>query len=165
MTYPVLEQELIHCLTTRGHSAPFYNLVHTCVSSFYLFSFVFLSCISFLILLSIISPVLLIHLQFLTKVCALDWGDVADVSLDEKVEVWDDNERWCQTGPWVVLHNQVVTLKLPVGVTALLHFGEGVAVDSKLTSHYAYRESENAFLHWVSVLYNIHYSLLRLKSV
>lgn len=31
----------------------------------------------------------------------------------------------------MVLHNQVVTLKLPVGVTVFLYFGEGVAADIK----------------------------------
>ena len=41
----------------------------------------------------------------------------------------DDDEGWGQGGPGVVLHDQVVALELPVGVTVLLHFGEGVAGD------------------------------------
>lgn len=69
MTYPVPVQELIHCLTPRGHSASFYYF--TCVSSVDLFTFVFLPCYM-LVLLSLISPVFLIYLQLLTKVLALD---------------------------------------------------------------------------------------------
>lgn len=100
----------------------------------------------------------------LTKVFVLDWGDVTDVSFDQKVEVWDDDEGRGQAGPWVVLHYQIVTLKLPVGVTALLYFGESVAVDSKLKSHYAYTDSFNALLFWVSMMYNIKYNCSCLKS-
>lgn len=99
--------------------------------------------------------VFMLYLQLLTKVFALDRRDAADVSLDDKVEVWDDNEGWCQAGPRVVLHNQVVTLKLPVGVTALLYFGEGVAADSKFTS----------WIQRVSMLHNIHNNNSYLKSV
>lgn len=67
----------------------------------------------------------------LTKVLALDWRNAPDMSLDKKVDVWDyDEGRW-QAWPWLVLHDQVITLILPVGVTVLLHFGEGVTADSK----------------------------------
>lgn len=41
----------------------------------------------------------------------------------------------------MVLHNQVVTLKLPVDVTVLLYFGEGVAADSEVKFHYLYSDS------------------------
>lgn len=67
----------------------------------------------------------------LTKVLALDRRNAADVSLDEKVEVWDDDEGRCQAGPGVVLNDQVVPLELPIRVTVLLDFREGVAAESK----------------------------------
>lgn len=61
----------------------------------------------------------------------LDRGDPADVSLDEEVEVGEDDEGWSQTGSRVVLCDQVVALELPVGVAVLLHFGECVTAGRK----------------------------------
>lgn len=69
--------------------------------------------------------------QSLTKVFDLDRGDPADVSLDEEVEVGEDDEGWSQTGSRVVLCDQVVALELPVGVAVLLHFGECVTAGRK----------------------------------
>lgn len=146
MTHLVPIQEMIYYLVTRSPNASFFI---TCVSAFYLYT------ISFI-------PTLL---NALTEVFVLGWGDAADVSFDQKVEVWDDDEGWGQAGPWVVLHYQVVTLKLPVGVTALLYFGEGVAVDSKSKPHYACTDSYSAFLLWVSIMYNIKYNCSCFKSV
>lgn len=51
--------------------------------------------------------------------------------LDENVDVGENDEGWSQAGPGVVLHNQVVALKLPVSVTLPLHLGEGVAAGRK----------------------------------
>lgn len=88
--------------------------------------------------------VLCLHAVLLTKVFAFDWRDLAEASLDKKVEMWNDDEGWGQAGSWVVLLNQVVTLKLPIGVTVFLYLWEGVAVNSQYKCHYAY--TENGFI-------------------
>lgn len=56
-----------------------------------------------------------------------DWGHFADVPLDEKIYVRQDDEGRSQRRPGVVLHDQIVTLELPVDVAVGLHFREGVA--------------------------------------
>lgn len=53
------------------------------------------------------------------------------MSLDENMDVGEDDEGRCQAGPGVVLRNQVVALKLPVGITLSLYLGEGIAADRK----------------------------------
>lgn len=63
----------------------------------------------------------------LTKVVDFDWGHFADVPLDEKIYVRQDDEGRSQRRPGVVLHDQIVTLELPVDVAVGLHFREGVA--------------------------------------
>lgn len=68
----------------------------------------------------------------LTEVLHLDGGHPADVPLDEEVQVGEDDEGRGQAGPRVVLHYQIVPLELPVSVTVLLYFVEGVAVQSHI---------------------------------
>lgn len=74
----------------------------------------------------------------LTKVVDLDGGNFADVPLDEKINVGQDDERRSQRRPGVVLHDQVVALELPVDVAVGLHLREGVAAERRRrvqTSH------------------------------
>lgn len=52
--------------------------------------------------------------------------NLADVALEEKVHVADQDERWGQGRATVILQDQVVALGFPVDVTVALHFGEGV---------------------------------------
>lgn len=63
----------------------------------------------------------------LTKVVDLDRGHFADVPLDEKIDVGQNDERGRQRWPGVVLHDQVVALELPVDVAVGLHLREGMA--------------------------------------
>ena len=60
--------------------------------------------------------------------CNFDRGHLADVPLDEEVQMGEDDEGRSQAGPRVVLNNQVVPLEFPVDVAVLLNFVEGVAV-------------------------------------
>lgn len=51
---------------------------------------------------------------------------LADVPLDEEVQVRNDDEGWSKARPRMIPHNNVVALELPVGVTPILHLGKGV---------------------------------------
>lgn len=66
------------------------------------------------------------HKSKLTKLVHLFRRHLADVPLDEKVEVGDDYEGWSKARPRMIPHNHVVALELPVCVTSFLHFDEGV---------------------------------------
>lgn len=57
----------------------------------------------------------------------LDRRHLADVPLDEEIDVREDDERRSQGRTGVVLNNEVVALELPVDVAVSLDFGEGVA--------------------------------------
>ena len=52
----------------------------------------------------------------------LHGGDLPDLSLDKEVQVREEDEGRSERGSGVVLHDQVVTLELPVGVVAFLDF-------------------------------------------
>lgn len=71
------------------------------------------------------------NLQILTKMVDLDGGNLADVSLDEKIYVGEDNKRRSQRRTGMVLNNQVVALELPINVTVYLHLREGVTGQTK----------------------------------
>lgn len=58
----------------------------------------------------------------------LERGHLADVPLDNEIDVREDDERRSQGRTGVVLNNQVVALELPVDVTVSLHYSEGMAV-------------------------------------
>lgn len=61
----------------------------------------------------------------------LDGGNLADVSLDEKIYVGEDNKRRSQRRTRMVLNNQVVALELPINVTVCLYLREGVTGQTK----------------------------------
>lgn len=56
----------------------------------------------------------------------LDGWNLADVSLDKKIDVREDNKRRSQGRTGMVLNDQVVALELPVDVAVRLHLREGV---------------------------------------
>lgn len=60
-----------------------------------------------------------------------DRGNLADVSLDEKIYVGEDNKRRSQRRTGVVLNNQVVSLELPINVAVCLDLREGVTGQTK----------------------------------
>lgn len=66
-----------------------------------------------------------------------DGGNLADVSLYEKIYVGEDNKRRSQRRTGVVLNNQVVALELPINVAVRLDLREGVTgqTKTKLTVH------------------------------
>lgn len=82
--------------------------------------------------------------QRLTEVVDLDRGDLADVPLDEEVEVREDDEGRRQRGPRVVLDDEVVALELPVNVAVGLHLGEGVTTKKKKMKSYVVRLGRGA---------------------
>ncbi len=57
----------------------------------------------------------------------LDRRHSADVPLDKKIDVREDDERRSQGRTGVVLNNKVVALELPVDVAVGLHFRKSVA--------------------------------------
>lgn len=77
------------------------------------------------------------HIQILTKMMDLDGGNLADVSLDEKIYVGEDNKWRSQRRTGMVLNNQVVALELPINVTVCLHLRKGVTGQTKtrLSAH------------------------------
>lgn len=62
----------------------------------------------------------------LTKMVHLLRGHLADVPLDEEVDVGDDDEGWSKARSGMIPYNYIVALELPVGVTPILHLVEGV---------------------------------------
>lgn len=62
----------------------------------------------------------------LTKLVHLLRWHLAEVPLDEEVDVGDDDEGWSEARAGMIPHDHVEALELPVYVTPFLHFGEGV---------------------------------------
>lgn len=54
----------------------------------------------------------------------------AEVSLDEEIDVRQDDKWWSKSWTRMILHYKIIALKLPVYVTALLNFREGIAAET-----------------------------------
>lgn len=75
------------------------------------------------------------NIRILTKMVDFDGGNLADVSLYEKIYVGEDNKRRSQRRTGVVLNNQVVALELPINVAVCLDLREGVTGTDKNKAH------------------------------